>query len=58
MNRLLITAMLIAGVAMSGCTKQETKENLRNIKGGLKNTWHNVKEGVSDTTQKFNEETR
>ena len=58
MKRVLMITILIAGVAMSGCTKQETKENLRNIKGGMKNTWQNVKEGVAETTEKFNEETR
>ena len=50
--------VLLCMLAMSGCTKQETNENLRNIKGGLSNTWDNVKEGVSDGAKKFNEETR
>lgn len=58
MHRLLIAVILIAGVAMSGCTKQETRENLRNVKGGLKNTWHHVKEGVANTAEEFNEKTR
>jgi len=52
-------AVLIATLLFtSGCTKQESKENLRNIKTGVKNTWHNVKEGVSDATQEFKEESR
>ena len=53
-----IMAILAATLLISGCTRHETKQNLHNVKGGLKNTWKNVREGVSETTREFEKETR
>ena len=58
MHNIAIALALVATLLLSGCTRHETKENLDNVKGGLKNTWKNVKKEVSETTKEFEEETR
>ena len=58
MKQLFLIALAGALLLLSGCTKQETKQNLRNVNEGLKNTWEKTKESVSETTQEFKEKTK
>ncbi len=57
-GKFLTLFLIVSGLFMTGCTKQETKENLRNIGSGFKNIWGDVKEGTSETAKEFNEATR
>ncbi len=57
--KLLLLIALTAGVLLfPGCTKQETKQNLKNVNEGLKNTWVKTEESFSETTEEFKEETK
>lgn len=58
MRKLFLVLLVPFALMMSGCTKQETKENMRNIGGGLKNVWEDVKEGTAEGAKEFNEATR
>jgi PBP1b-binding outer membrane lipoprotein LpoB len=58
MKQMPLAIILLALLLCTGCTKQETTENLRNVKDGLHNTWNHVKSDVSEATEEFKEETR
>ncbi|MDX1295145.1 MAG: hypothetical protein R3302_02690 [Sulfurimonadaceae bacterium] len=58
MHKITLAALVCFTLGLTGCTKQETKENLRNIGGGMKNVWEDVKEGTAEGAKKFNESTR
>ena len=56
--KLLTLFLMFLGLMLTGCTKQETDENLRNIGSGFKNIWGDVKEGTAETAKEFNEATQ
>ena len=58
MRPLLLITLSLGMLFFMGCTKQETKQNLKNVNEGLKNTWSKTKSAVSDSTKEFKEETK
>ena len=58
MRYLTLAVVCATTLFFGGCTKQETTQNLRNVRDGAQNTWDGVKKDVSRATQEFKEETR
>ena len=58
MRYILLTALSASMLLFMGCTKQETKQNLKNVNQGLKNTWSKTKTSFSETTEEFKEQTK
>ena len=57
--RHLFLITLSAGMLLyTGCTKQETKENLKNVNEGLKNSWVKTKKSFGEATEAFKEESK
>jgi uncharacterized lipoprotein YajG len=57
MRHLLLIALSATLFLFAGCTKQETKQNLKNVNEGLKNSWIKTKKSFSKATEAFKEET-
>lgn len=58
MKQLLMVTLTFGMLFLMGCTKQETKQNLKNVNEGLKNSWSKTKESFSESTEEFKEETK
>ncbi|MEN8302458.1 MAG: hypothetical protein ABFQ64_00135 [Campylobacterota bacterium] len=44
---------LLALLMMSGCSKKEFRDNLSNVKQGVKKDWKTVKKSVADSTEEY-----
>lgn len=58
MKQLLLIALSLGMLLFMGCTKQESKQNLKNINDGFKNAWSKTKQSFSEGTEEFKEETK
>ncbi|MGB5966277.1 MAG: hypothetical protein WBF77_13865 [Sulfurimonadaceae bacterium] len=58
MKHAFLITLLLSMLLFMGCTKQESKQNLKNINDGFKNAWSNTKQSFSEGTEEFKEETK
>ncbi len=58
MKQLLMLTLSLGMLFFMGCTKQETKQNLKNVNEGFKNSWSKTKSSFSKSTKEFKEETK